>query len=180
MLHSNDKKDITELIFGIQVYIDNPKFKRLFKKNPYIFGEWDENGKIYTVYIGKDGIKVVPFSPEVFEELIRSIRIKDEGKYIYTDGNTMGFCILFIEDGKVKDYKIFKNSATSNFNELKAVLKAYEIFGDLPIFSDSKYAVSKAKKINANIKVIKTRAHSGVLWNSISDLILRYLLPTKI
>jgi len=169
---NTDEKDIDEKIFGMKIYISSPNFRRLkHEKNPYIFGEYLGDGRKFTVYIGKNGIKIHPYSEKVFVDLVLSIRTPETGRYVFVDGNTKGFCVLVVNNGRVENFFVEMREATSNSNEFSAILFANQRFPGLPIFSDSSYAISKAKKLGINAN--KVRAHSGVFWNTICDLILK-------
>ena len=171
-------KDIDEKVFGVKILVNSPNFRRVKnRKNPYIFGEYFLKGKKYTVYIGKDGIKIHPYSEYVFRDIIYSLRTPERGKQVFVDGNTQGFCVLAVDNGRVVKVHIFKRKATSNSNELSAIFFANKEFPDFKIFSDSSYAISVARK--KGIFAEKVRAHSGVLWNTICDLFLRNTLGGK-
>jgi ribonuclease HI len=178
-------------IFGKQIEINLPNFKRIHhKKNPYIFGEVEYEGNKFTVYLGKNGISIVPFDPELFLDLILSIRVsagkgeKKENKGeknesgIFVDGNEKGFCILWIENGRIQKIFLCENDATANKNELLAILLAHTKFKDkikkegVKICSDSSFAINKAKKLY-NIDAEKVRAHSGNLWNTVADALVK-------
>jgi hypothetical protein len=184
-------------IFGKKIEINLPNFKRIHhKKNPYIFGEVEYEGNKFTVYVGKNGISIVPFDPELFLDLILSIRViagKEEKKEdiekkenhgeenergIFVDGNEKGFCILWVENGRIRKIFLCENDATANKNELLAILFAHKKFKDkikkegVKIYSDSSFAINKAKKLY-NIDAEKVRAHSGNLWNTVADALVK-------
>ncbi len=171
-------KDIDEEVFGVKISIDTPNFRRVKnRKNPYIFGEYFLGGKRYTVYVGKNGIKIHPYSEYVFRDIIYSLRTPERGKHVFVDGNTQGFCVLAVDNGRVVKVHIFKRKATANSNELSAIFFASKEFPGFKIFSDSSYAISVARK--KGIFAEKVKAHSGVLWNTICDLFLKNTLERK-
>mgnify|MGYP000209656082 CR=1 FL=1 len=172
------QQDISYKIFGREIKIELPEFREIKnKKNPYILGEVEKEGKRYTIYQGKNGISIVPFSPEVYLDLILNLKTKENDEGIFVDGNQEGFCILDTQGGKIKKILLCENKSTSNKNEFLAILYAYRIFKEeikkgKNIFSDSKFAIDKIKKLYS-IEAKKVKAHSGNLWNTIADTLLK-------
>lgn len=123
------QQDISYKIFGREIKIELPEFREIKnKKNPYILGEVEKEGKRYTIYQGKNGISIVPFSPEVYLDLILNLKTKENDEGIFVDGNQEGFCILDTQGGKIKKILLCENKSTSNKNEFLAILYAYRIF----------------------------------------------------
>lgn len=161
---------LQEKIFGFSITFDSKNFAEIENpKNPYLIGKWTYDGKIFYVYVGKDGLKIVPYNQEAFVSLVFSIRASDSGKKVFVDGNRKGFCVIYVFEGRVKEIFLFRRKGTSNSNELEAVRFALQKFPSLYIYSDSIYAL---KKLGSR-KIRKVRAHSGLLWNCIPDYILK-------
>lgn len=165
-------KDLTAKVFGFSFTLRSKKFVELKNtKNPYLIGRWLEDNGRFDIYVGKDGIKMVPYKKDVFIELVFSIDADDEGEGVYTDGNQRGFCIVYVCNGGIKELFLFRRASTSNQNELEGVKLALKMFPFITIYSDSLYAV---RKVNLR-RVKKVDSHSGILWNSIPDYILKNL-----
>lgn len=156
--------------FAENLSFNSRKFQKIESRNPYLIGRWvDEQRGTFDLYIGKNGLKVVPYNQSVFVEIVFSISTDDEGDKVFVDGNTKGYCIVYVKDGKVKEIFIFRREATSNSNELEGVLKALSMFRKIPVFSDSSYAIYKS----ASRRVKKIKGHSGNIFHSIADYILQ-------
>ncbi len=178
------RQDISYKIFGKEIKIELPEFREIKNdKNPYILGEVEKDGKRYTIYQGKNGLSIVPFSPDIYLDLILSLRTKEKDEGIFVDGNQEGFCILDTQRGKIEKILLYENKSTSNKNEFLAILYAYRIFKEeikkgKNIFSDSRFAIEKIKKLYG-IEVKKVKAHSGNLWNTIVDTLLKNIALFK-
>lgn len=188
--------DIFEKIFGVKVFIDSQSFRpRFVRRNPYIVGEWLESGegggewregrkveggRKFTVYVGKDGIKLVPFDRDVFIKLVFSLRVSHFGKAVFVDGNSRGFSLILIHDGRVEKFFVRSYLATSNSNEVRAIQFASQRFPGIPIFSDSSYAISVMKKLDSSLHIVKVRAHHGNIWNTLCDYMLKKFLLQEV
>jgi hypothetical protein len=167
--------EIDEKIFGEKIDIELENFVRVKHKNPYILGIIKDRDKEFTVYIGKNGLKIFPFSHENFIKLIFAIRGDEEVTGVFTDGNHEGFSVVLVEKGKIKKIFLCKRKGTSNKNETRAILFAVKKFPQYRIFSDSLIAIKRVSRFIGRERVVKVRAHSGVLWNAIADTILKYI-----
>jgi ribonuclease HI len=88
-----------------------------------------------------------------------------------------------VQGGKIKKILLYENKSTSNKNEFLAILYAYRIFKEeikkgKNIFSDSKFAIDKTKKLYM-IEAKKVKAHSGNLWNTIADTLMKNIVLFK-
>lgn len=158
-------------IFGLSFRFASSRFVEVKTKNIYLIGRWFQDGKNFDVYVGRDGIKIVPYNQDVFVSLIFSLVAEDTGKKVFVDGSPKGFCVIYVVSGRVREIFIFRREATSNSNELEAVKFALNRFRLVPVFSDSSYAIRKS----SSNRLRKVRSHSGVLWNCIPDYILQNL-----
>jgi len=178
------QQDTSYKIFGKEIKIELPEFREIKNdKNPYILGEIEKEGKRYTIYQGKNGLSIVPFSPDIYLDLILNLKTKEKDDGIFVDGNKEGFCILDVQGGKIKKILLYENKSTSNKNEFLAILYAYRIFKEeikkgKNIFSDSKFAIDKTKNLYG-IEAKKVKAHSGNLWNTIADTLLKNIVLFK-
>jgi hypothetical protein len=178
------QQDTSYKIFGKEIKIELPEFREIKNdKNPYILGEIEKEGKRYTIYQGKNGLSIVPFSPDIYLDLILNLKTKEKDDGIFVDGNKEGFCILDVQGGKIKKILLYENKSTSNKNEFLAILYAYRIFKEeikkgKNIFSDSKFAIDKTKNLY-RIEARKVKAHSGNLWNTIADTLLKNIVLFK-
>jgi hypothetical protein len=97
------QQDTSYKIFGKEIKIELPEFREIKNdKNPYILGEIEKEGKRYTIYQGKNGLSIVPFSPDIYLDLILNLKTKEKDDGIFVDGNKEGFCILDVQGGKIK------------------------------------------------------------------------------
>lgn len=167
--------EIDEKIFGEKIDVELENFTRVKHKNPYILGIIKDGDKELTVYIGKNGLKIFPFSSENFIKLIFAIRGSDKTTGIFTDGNREGFSVVLVEKGRIKKIFLCKVKGTSNENETSAILFAVKKFPQYRIFSDSLIAIKRVSRFIDRRRIVKVRAHSGVLWNAIADTILKYI-----
>lgn len=159
-----------EKLFGFSLKFPSENFVEINNpKNPYLIGKWHYGEKVFHVYVGKDGLKIVPYNQDAFVGLVFSVHAIDKDKKVFVDGNQKGFCVIYVWDGKIRELFLFRRSSTSNSNELEALRFALKKFPSLYIFSDSSYAIKKV----ASDRVRKIKSHSGILWNCIPDYILK-------
>ncbi len=176
------------------------KVKEIYKEQEAKKDKKNKKNRKFTVYVGKDGIKLVPFAPDVFIKLIFSLRVsggsdkgingdidknggiekngdksRDIDKAVFVDGNPLGFGLIFVCGGRVEKFFIKLVYGTSNSNELRAIEFALRKFPGVPIFSDSSYAISVIKRRGV-LPVFKVKAHRGNIWNTICDYMLRRFL----
>ena len=142
-------------------------------KNPYLLGHFVKDEQKRAVYWGKDGLKVHPPDLTIFLHLVSHIKEQPAENGIFVDANTRGYSLVLVLDGKAELFSFRLSFASSQKNELQALLFGVKIarWLNLPVLSDSLFAIEKVREKVSSVDIQKVKAHEGIFWNTVADRI---------